>query len=94
MRRLNLKQNALLRQITHLNVKKGIHKEKHDFIREAKQITQNYIKYKNNPNFKYFLKYLIENLAIESDASTVNEIANELKRIFSRKINEELNEIK
>ncbi|KCZ79997.1 hypothetical protein H312_02588 [Anncaliia algerae PRA339] len=92
MRRLNLKQNDIIRKMNHLNIKKVLHKEKGDFINDAKQIAQHYAKYVHNPNFKYFIKYLVENLAVECDAATVNDVANNLKRIFSYKVNEKKEE--
>ncbi|RVD90480.1 hypothetical protein TUBRATIS_30890 [Tubulinosema ratisbonensis] len=92
MKRLNLKQNDIVRKLNNLNVKKVLHKEKGDFIRDAKQITQLYIKYKHNPNFKHFIKYLIENLVVECESSVINDLANNLKRLFSKKVNENVNE--
>lgn len=40
------------------------------------------------PEFKYFVKCLIEDLVCDCDASVICEIINELRRVFSKKVNE------
>ena len=62
---------------------------KSELMRDAKEIIKKYRKYKKSSDFKYFAKYIIEELAEDVDLHTLNEIANLLKKIFGRKLNED-----
>ncbi len=94
MRRLRHKQKSaeLLKDLEHISLSKKDAKTKQDFIREARQIAQTYSQHRRNPAFKYFMKHLIENLVYDCDTSFMSQIINDLRRVFSKRVNENFND--
>lgn len=90
MKRIRLKKRGddLLRKLEYINLANRTEKTKLDFIHDAKQIARTYVSHRRNPDFKYFVKYLIDNLVCECDASFICETINDLRRVFSKKVNE------
>eukprot|EP00866_Antonospora_locustae_P001787 jgi/Antlo1/1787/1521 len=90
MKRIRLKKKGddLLRKLEYINLAKKTEKTKSDFIHDAKQIARTYMPHRRNPEFKYFIKYLIEDLVCGCDAGFICETINDLRRVFSKKVNE------
>lgn len=90
MKRLRLRRDRenLLRKIEHITLSKKPVKTKQNFIHDAKQIAKTYSPYRWDLNFKFFVKHLVKDLLYESDLSLINDVSNELRRVFSQRINE------
>lgn len=92
MKRLRLRRNRddLIRKIEHINLSKKVVKTKQNFIHDAKQIAKTYLQYRHDPEFKFFVKYLVRELLHDCDMGFINEVGNELRRMFSQRANESL----
>lgn len=90
MKRIRLKKRGdnLLRKLEYINLAKKTEKTKLDFIHDARQIVRTYMPHRGNPEFKHFVKCLIEDLVCDCNASFICETINDLRRVFSKKVNE------
>ena len=85
---LKRKKNDLLKKLDHITLSRKEIKSKQGFISEAREIAQMYSQYTRDPNFKYFVNYLVVNLLEGCEPRVIGEVINDLRRIFSRKANE------